>query len=134
MKLINKKTDYTIRAIKYLARCKGRIVPVKEIARALSIPRPFLRKTLQLLHKKGMVHACEGRGGGFTLAVPVEDIYLLDLIKIFQGPIRFVDCLLKKNVCPDIKKCILKDKMQHIEQIILKELETVTIGSLSLNR
>lgn len=130
MKLINRKTDYTIRAIAYIGRCKRRFVPVSEIAQSLCIPRPFLRKILQILHTHGMLNAREGREGGFSLAVPLKKIFLTDLITILQGPVKLVDCLMKKRFCPVAKNCILKKKIEAIEQLVKNKLQAITIASL----
>lgn len=131
MKLINRDTDNAIRAINYIAHSRNRIVSVSEIAKKLRIPRPFLRKILQILQKKGMLKSYEGRGGGFRLAVSADKIFVVDLIKIFHGPVKLSDCIFKKRICPDIKHCILKSKIEHIEHIVMKELKALTIASLS---
>ncbi|MCX5707157.1 MAG: Rrf2 family transcriptional regulator [Candidatus Omnitrophica bacterium] len=130
MKLITRDTDYALRAICSIAKSKNKIVPVSELVKELKIPRPFLRKILQLLSKKKIFRSYKGSGGGFTLAVPVNKIYLLDLIKIFQGPIKLNECFLKRKTCPNTKRCALKKKINKIEKYMFKELRPVTVASL----
>lgn len=86
MKLITRDTDYAVRALCFIAENKGKIVSVSELVKVLKIPRPFLRKLLQILHRKRILKSFKGRGGGFQLAIPAERIYLVDLIKFFRGP------------------------------------------------
>ena len=131
MKLINRDTDYAIRALSYIAQRKSKIISVSEIARELRIPRAFLRKILQILHKKGLLKSYEGRDGGFKLAVPAEKIILVNLIKIFQGPVKLVDCLFKKQICPDVRRCMLRDKIRYIEKLVASELKSITLASFS---
>lgn len=130
MRLINRDTDYAMRALSYIAYNKNKIVSVSEISRKLRIPRPFLRKILQILQKKSLLKSYEGRDGGFRLDVPVDKIFLVDLIKIFQGQVKLVDCLFKKQICPDIKHCLLRDKVRHIENLVVSELKSITLASL----
>lgn len=129
MKLITKKTDYAIRAFCYMAK-EGKIVPVTELVENLKIPRPFLRGILQELEKKKLVKSFKGRGGGFKLSNPPDKIFLTQLIKIFQGPIKLTECIIKKKVCPDVTTCLVKKKMEHISKYIKSELEPITIASL----
>lgn len=133
MKLINRDTDYAMRALRYIVRHKNKLVSVSEIAKALKIPHAFLRKILQILQKEGILNSIEGRNGGFNLAVPAEKILLVDLIKIFQGPVQLADCLFKKMICPDAQRCLLKKKMDRLEHLVIAELKSITIASLSLH-
>ena len=51
MKLITKDTDYAVRAIMYIAGSDKKIVSTAELMENLRLPRPFLRKILQVLVK-----------------------------------------------------------------------------------
>ncbi|MBI4335361.1 MAG: Rrf2 family transcriptional regulator [Candidatus Omnitrophica bacterium] len=130
MKLINRDTDYAVRAISYIARRKERIVTVPELTRELNTPGPFLRKILQLLNKKGVLISHKGRGGGFVLAREPNEIFLTDVIAIFQGPVQLNECLFKKRICKDVSSCVLKSKIDHIERRVISELKAITISSL----
>jgi Rrf2 family protein len=130
MKLITRDTDYAIRALCFIAGLKKEIVSVSELVKELKIPRPFLRKILQILNKKGILKSYKGKGGGFLLSVSANKIFLLDLIEIFQGPLRINECLLKKIKCPNIKNCVFRKKITEIEKYVIKELKPITIGFL----
>ncbi|MBM3255649.1 MAG: Rrf2 family transcriptional regulator, partial [Candidatus Omnitrophica bacterium] len=67
MKLITRDTDYALRALCFVARSKDGVVSVSELVDSLKIPKPFLRKSLQLLNKKGVLKSYKGLGGGFKL-------------------------------------------------------------------
>jgi len=130
MKLITRDTDYAIRALCYSAGCPDRKVCAGEIVAELKIPRPFLRKILQLLSKKGIIRSYKGKGGGFKLAVSPAELLLADVIEIFQGPLKMNECLFKKRVCRDVGSCVLKSKIDSIERRVISELKTITISSL----
>ncbi|MCM8761546.1 MAG: Rrf2 family transcriptional regulator [Candidatus Omnitrophica bacterium] len=130
MKLLTRNTDYAIRAVCYLARRREGIISVSELVKSLKVPRPFLRKILQILSKKGLIRSCRGIGGGFALAVSPEKIFITDIIEIFQGPLKINECILKKNLCPNVKVCPLKKKIDDIAKYVESELRSITILSL----
>ncbi|MEK6867744.1 MAG: Rrf2 family transcriptional regulator, partial [Nanoarchaeota archaeon] len=57
MRLITRNTDYAMKALCFIAQNnkKKETIPVHELARNLNIPKPFLRKILQVLNKKGLL-------------------------------------------------------------------------------
>lgn len=130
MKLITRDTDYALRAICFIAKKRNKRVCVSEIEKELKIPRPFLRKILQVLNKKNILISYKGIGGGFMLADSARKITLTDLIKIFQGPMHLNECLFKKRKCPNTKTCPLRKKINNIEKYVVKELSSITLLSL----
>ncbi len=134
MKLITRNTDYAARALCCIAQQKEEIVSVDQMVQYLEMPKPFLRKILQILNKEGLLNSCKGRGGGFSLSLPPEKIFLTDLMKIFQGPLKLNECKLKKSVCPNIKKCLLKKKIDEIEKEVIERLNNISIKSLLIEK
>jgi len=130
-KLIGRDTDYAIRALIFMLRHREKVISVSDLVRELKISRPFLRKILQKLSKKGFLVSYKGKGGGFKLTVPPGRIFLVDLIELFQGPVKLNECLLNKKICPDIKTCPLRKKLQGIEKLVIMKLESITLKSLS---
>ncbi len=129
-KLLSRHTDYAVRALCYLADYPGQVVAAEEMVRRLEMPRPFLRQILQKLNKAGIVASQKGAGGGFCLAKPPESIGLVDLIEIFQGPLKLNECLFRKKVCPNRQKCLLRDKLLELEAQVVAGLREITIASL----
>lgn len=130
MRLIKRDTDYAIRALCFAAQDEERTISASELVKELKIPRPFLRKLLQTLNKKGILVSYKGKGGGFELARPAEDIVIADIIEIFQGPLRVNECLFKKKICNDIRTCLLKRRIDAIKKFIISEFKSITIASL----
>lgn len=130
MKLITRDTDYAIRALCLIAKNKNKLIITTDLVKKTKIPRPFLRKILQILNKNGILNSYKGSGGGFVLAILPERIYLIDLIKIFQGPLQLNECLFKKKICPNRRACILRKKINAIEEQTISQLKNITIGSL----
>lgn len=130
MKLITRDTDYAIRAICFMAENGKEIASVSELAEKLKIPRPFLRKILQTLNKKKVLTSFKGKSGGFKLRRKPQDIFITDLMEVFQGPLKLNKCIFKKKLCSDINRCILRKKVGEIEQRVISELRIITVASL----
>jgi Rrf2 family cysteine metabolism transcriptional repressor len=114
----------------FISGQKAKRVSASELVSDLKMPRPFLRKILQVLNKKGILRSSKGQGGGFLLAKPANKIFLLDLIEIFQGPLNLNDCFFKKMPCADARTCILRKKIGYIEKYVVSQLKSINISSL----
>jgi len=130
MKLITRNTDYAVRALCCITEQEKNIVSTDQMVKHLQMPRPFLRKILQILNKKGLLNSYKGKGGGFTLALPPEKISLIDVMKIFQGPTRLNECKFKKSDCPYTSDCLLKKEIDEIEKEVMIKLKAITIASI----
>lgn len=131
MKLITRDTDYAIRALFLFVKNREDIVSVSLLVKELDIPRPFLRKILQVLTKKGILKSYKGQGGGFKLNVDPSTLSLLKLIEIFQGPFKLNDCIFKKDICPNVRICKVKKKIDMIQKHVVSELSNTTIVSFT---
>lgn len=134
MKLITRDTDYAVRALLFIARHKARLISASELVACLRIPRPFLRKILQRLNKKGILKSYKGKGGGFSLALKPKEIFLVDLINAFQGTLKINECIFKKAPCPNIKTCKLKKRIDNIQRYTIAELKDVSLAYLLRGR
>lgn len=130
MKLITRDTDYAIRALLTLRRYPGKVVRVDLLVKQNSIPRPFMRKILQILNRNGIVHSYKGKGGGFTLARKGGTASVMDIITIFQGPFELTECRLKRRPCPNTAGCNLRSKICAIDRYVKRTLSGISIREL----
>jgi len=130
VKLITRNTDYAVRAVTYIAKNDKKIVSVTELVKELKIPRPFLRKILQVLNREGVVKSYKGVGGGFKLAAKADKILLVKIMEAFQGPMKLNECAFKKLICPNKKICPLRKRIDRIEKYVFSKLGAITIGEL----
>lgn len=130
MRLINKDTDYSVKAVLCIAEQGTKRVSAAELSRNLKIPHPFLRRILQTLGKNGIIKSSKGKGGGFVLARPPEKVFLTDLIRIFQGPVKLAECILDPRACAGVKACQLRKRIIQLQKIVVAELESITLASL----
>jgi len=130
MKLITKHTDYAVRALVYLAKYPGEIIPASKIAIEEKIPDKFLKRLLQALIKKGYLTAKEGKGGGVALNKNPKDIRVTEIMNIFQGGFEISQCMFRNDMCPNRKTCVLRSKVKEIEANLERQFSKITISGL----
>ena len=130
MKLITRDTDYAVRVLCCLACNQETRFTVDDLVECLEVPKPFTRKILQVLNKKGLLKSFKGKGGGFRLELHPGEISILDIMSIFQGNIEITECTFKKKVCKYIKSCSLRKRLNELGDHMMSELKTITIESL----
>ena len=130
MKLLTKNTDYAIRALLHIARNGEGYLSSREISRKENIPLPYLRRILNRLREEEIITTKEGVGGGAKINRDPEEIRVSNLIEIFQGKLTLLDCVFRKNICINVKTCPLRRRIKKIENVVIKELEDLTIKAL----
>jgi len=129
MKLLTKETDYAIRAVMYVARRDG-FVSSRDIAGQEEIPLHFLRRILQNLVRVGIIESKEGVSGGVRLTSRPDAIRVADLVRIFQGRIQLSECMFRRKICSNRRTCVLRKRIQTIEEMVTEEFENMTIADL----
>ena len=133
--MLNKKTQYAIKALMYLAEHKddGPVL-IADIAKKKKIPLKFLENILLELRKAGILESKKGKGGGYFLKIPPSKIALADIIRKVDGPIAMLPCVSLyfyercKNC--DEKNCGLHDIMILVRDANLKILENKMVADL----
>ena len=90
---LTQKSKYAVRALMELA-LNERDCPlgVAEIARRQRIPERFLEQIFGELRRANVVESRRGAHGGYRLAIPTEEISVLDIVEILDGEIRPARC------------------------------------------
>jgi Rrf2 family protein len=93
VRIISKKTKYCLRALYHLSRDYGQgPTLVSTIAQQEAIPKKFLEQILLSLKMKGVVDSKPGRGGGYQLSRPPEEITVGSVIRAIEGPLAPLPC------------------------------------------
>jgi Rrf2 family protein len=130
MKIINREIGYAIKALCFMFNKKEQITTTGELASYYKISRPFLRKILQKLNQVGVVESYKGKRGGFKLSLSAEQILLIDIIKIFQGPIQLSGCYNRGEKCPLIEDCPVRRELEKIEQNFITDLKKISLKTI----
>ncbi len=130
MKMINREIGYAIKALCFMVIEEKDIATTSQMAAYFKISRPFLRKILQKLNKVGLLESHKGKNGGFKLALPISEIFLIDLIKIFQGPIKLSGCYKKDDDCPLIAECPIMSEIERLEKNFIADLAKISLKTI----
>lgn len=91
---ISTRGRYALRVLADMAeRDIGEYVPLKDIAKRQEISLKYLEGIMILLSKSNIVEGVHGKGGGYKLKKPPEDITLGDVLRITEGSLAPVACL-----------------------------------------
>ncbi|HYQ83603.1 MAG TPA: Rrf2 family transcriptional regulator, partial [Rubrobacter sp.] len=91
--MLSKKAKYAIKALLRLAEHEqGEPMRIADLASAEQIPPKFLELILLGLKNQGILQSRKGKGGGYLLARDPSDIYLGQIVRMFDGPLAPVPC------------------------------------------
>ncbi len=98
--MLSRKADYGVRAMVDIARQPpAKRVIVADVAKRQNIPAFYLAKIMPLLARAGLVRTSLGAAGGIALALPAENISLLQIIEAIDGPFALNRCSLNPAEC-----------------------------------
>ena len=78
---------------------------IRDIAESQQISEKYISRLVISLRKAGMIRSIRGVNGGFHLAMKPEDITLLDVIEVMEGPLSIVDCVSAPQGCSHSANC-----------------------------
>jgi len=124
---LNRRTDLALRAMQELSEESAR-VSGPELADALATTRQYLPQIVNPLVKARWVRSTPGPHGGYELLVPLEEISVLQLIEVMEGPTQNDTCVLNGEVCPGPEQCALHGAWQHARDVLLRELDGMSLA------
>ena len=102
-------------------------VPLKYIANRQEISDQYLEQIFSSLKKAGLVKSVRGAQGGYFLSKPASEITVADILRVLEGDMAFMECLLDEDACKNFDSCSTRYVWARIKQAI----EDVTM-SISL--
>ena len=134
MRTLSKRTQYSLRALYALARCHNegpRLIV--DLANEEAIPKKFLEQILLNLKGRGLVDSKKGRGGGYFLAHPPDQITLGSVIRMIEGPLAPLPCasetaFRKCDECVDVETCGTRIVMRQVRDAIASILDRTTLS------
>jgi len=122
---------YAASALGYIASRADGPVQVREIAKVMQIPAPYLAKIVHQLGRKHIVKTRRGTGGGVRLAIDPARTTLYQLCEALEDPILVPQCLLGLGVCDDDKACPAHAFSRDLRRRKLEFLRRTTLLDVS---
>ncbi len=134
--MLTNKGKYGLKAMVHLAGMKpGQPALVADIAAVNVIPKKFLDAILGELRTAGFVHSKKGRGGGYVLAKPANEIMVGAIVRSLDGPLAPIGCASRSyyrrcDDCPGDRPCAVRSVMIQVRDAILAVLDSRSLAEM----
>lgn len=134
--MLSKKTKYAIKALVVLGKNYGKQpMQILRISQEEQIPKKFLEQILLYLRNSGLLYSKKGAGGGYSLSKHPKEIFLVQVMRITDGPIAMVPCVSLNfyNRCAECKDevtCGIRDVFVDVRDATLKILTETSIQDI----
>ncbi|MBR3475289.1 MAG: Rrf2 family transcriptional regulator [Oscillospiraceae bacterium] len=105
--MISTRGRYALRILADLAENEnGGTVTLREAADRQEISEKYLESIVKDLVRGRLVEGTRGKGGGYRLARPAEEIGVLEVLRLTEGTLAPVACLAEgSDPCPRAENC-----------------------------
>jgi len=107
---LSQTAEYALRAVAWIAsRPDDQPVLARDLSHGALIPGQYLSKVLRRLVLAGVLDSRKGRGGGFTLARPAEQISFREVLEAVDAYPREDRCAFGWGACKASRPCPLHE-------------------------
>ncbi len=131
--MISTTSEYALRALAHLARMPEETAVLgRDLARATDIPANYLSKILLALRNGGLLATARGSGGGYRLCKSPDEIYLIDVVELFEGSKAKPVCFLSRTKpCGDTEACTAHRAWRELSMAYRGFLVSTNISMIS---
>ena len=128
-------TNFAMRTLQLAALKSPDLIRVDDVVRIHGLARPHIVKIVHELGQAGYITTQRGRGGGFRLARPAEEICVGEVVRLTEGPFELVECFNPtKNTCPLIGICKLSRALQDATRAFMAVLDDLNLADIASNK
>jgi Rrf2 family protein len=107
------------------------LVSLGDVAENTNLSKRYLDQLAIALKANSLMRSMRGRGGGYQLARPAEDISVGDIIEAAIGPINVVECVKYPENCLKSDYCECRWVYDRINNEIVKLLRGLSLAELA---
>jgi len=134
--MLSKKTKYAIKALVILGKNVDQPpMQISKIAELERIPKKFLEQILLDLRNAGFLYSKKGAGGGYSLNKDPKEIFLVNILRITDGPVAMLPCASlnfyhKCDECHQETTCGIRDVFVDVRDATLNILSKTSIADV----
>lgn len=138
--MLTNRAKYAIKALLHLGRKRGEgPVGAGVIAEAEHIPLKFLELILLQLRNHGIIRSKVGKGGGHEMMKDPEEVTLLSVVRIIDGPVAPLPCLShtaysRCDDCDDEKTCGTRRLFKSVHDAAVDIMSSTTLADAGRSR
>ena len=128
---LNRMTDYAIVVLGALAHRRGEVLATAQLASLTGLAQPTVAKVAKHLQAGNLLTTRRGASGGYTLLGRPEDISLVTVIEVVEGPIAVNGCVDgAQDPCSVANCCFMSNQWNKVNSAIRSTLEDITLADL----
>ena len=131
---ISTKGRYGVRILLDLALHEGNTPRmIRDISESQQISEKYISRLIIALRRANMVRSIRGAKGGFRLARKPEELTLLDIVEVMEGPLAIVDCVRSPEKCGRNGQCATREVWDRLNSGIREAMRKVTLADMIEN-
>lgn len=132
---LSTRSRYGVRAMFDLAAQQDTApVAVRAIAERQGLSDSYLEQLMAPLRRAGLVQSVRGAQGGYALTRRPEEITVLDIVEVLEGPIGPTDCVVESAIefehCGRPEGCVTRRIWAKVRDRIKDALAEITLADL----
>ncbi len=134
--MISTRGRYALRIMVDFAENSGDgYIALKEAAERQEISEKYLESIVKDLVKDGFIEGLRGKGGGYRLACPADEINVLDILRSTDGTMEPVSCLEEgSEPCARAADCRTLPLWDGLSKVVNEYLGGFTLRDLTKNK
>lgn len=131
--MLTRTSQYALQAMTHLARERiGESRSSHQLAERALVPQRYLSMILGKLVQAGILKSARGKGGGFCLARPPEEISLFEIVDRFEPVLSAPRaCPFGSAVCGDDNPCVAHTEWKEVIETEQRFFERKTLHDVS---
>jgi Rrf2 family protein len=129
---LSTRARYALRLMMAVARITNGngLASLSRVSKETRISRRYLEQLVIGLKNGALVRGKSGKGGGYALARPAEEIKVRQIIEAAIGPINIVECVLEPEMCTQAEDCECRLLYQLVNERIRTVLDELVLADL----
>ena len=107
-------------------------ISASPMAKRLCASEAHIFKVLHQLVRAGLLRSKRGPHGGYELARSADEITLMEVYEVFEGPMRKDGCLFGQSTCSRLT-CILDELVGDVRMKVVNHFATTTLQQAGNN-
>jgi len=128
---LNRMTDYAIVVLGALAHRRGEVLATAQLAALTGLAQPTVAKVAKHLQAGNLLTTRRGASGGYVLQGRPEDISLVTIVEVVEGPIAVNGCVDgAHDPCSVANCCFMSNQWNKVNSAIRSTLEGISLADL----
>jgi Rrf2 family iron-sulfur cluster assembly transcriptional regulator len=130
---LSTRARYALRMMVVFARHtdgQPQVVSLNEVAKEATVSRRYLEQLVIGLKNGSLIRGKSGKGGGYALARPADQIKIREIFESAIGPINIVECVMQPEICLKADLCECRSLYGLINKKITSVLDNIVLADL----